>query len=48
MTDNVKTFLMRKFEEGARTGNKANPVQVVREMKTLGNEDGEPTFKPEE
>ena len=48
MTDNVKTFLMKKFEEGARTGSKANPVQVAREMKTLRNEDGEPTFKPEE
>ena len=48
MTDNVKTFLMMKFEEGARTGNKADPVQVAREMKTLRNEDGELTFKPEE
>ena len=45
ITDNVKTFLMKKFEEGARTGNKADPVQVTREMKTLRNEDGEPTFK---
>ena len=35
MTDNVKTFLMKKFEEGGRTGNKADPVQVAREMKTL-------------
>ena len=34
MTDNVKTFLMKEFEEGARTGNKADPVQVAREMKT--------------
>ncbi|CAH3046708.1 unnamed protein product, partial [Porites lobata] len=48
MTDNVKTFLMKKFEEGARTGNKADPVRVAREMKTLRNEDGELTFKPEE
>ena len=48
MTDNVKTFLMRKIEEGARTGNKADPVQVAREMKTLRNEHGELTFKPEE
>ena len=35
-------------EEGARTGNKADPVQVAREMKTLRNEQGELTFKPEE
>jgi len=48
MTDNVKTFLMKKFEEGTRTGNKADPVQVAREMKTLRNENGELTFKPEE
>ncbi|CAH3142541.1 unnamed protein product [Porites lobata] len=48
MTDNVKTFLMKKFEEGTRTGNKADPVRVAREMKTLRNEDGELTFKPEE
>ena len=41
-------FLMKKFEEGTRTGNKADPVRVAREMKTLRNEDGELTFKPEE
>ena len=39
---------MKKFEEGTRTGNKADPVRVAREMKTLRNEDGELTFKPEE
>ena len=48
MTDNVKTILMEKFEEGVRTGNKADPVQVAKEMKTLRNDDGQPTFKPEE
>ena len=48
MTDNVKTLLMKKFEEGARTGNKADPVQVAREMKTIRNKHGELTFKPEE
>jgi len=48
MTGNVKTFLMKKFEEGARTGNKVDPVQLAREMKTLRNEDGEPMFNPEE
>jgi len=48
MTDNIKTFLMKKFEGGARTGNKADPVQVAREMKTLRNEDGALTFKPED
>ena len=48
MTDNVKTFLVEKFEEDVRTENKADPVQVAREMKTLRNEDGKLTFKPEE
>jgi len=43
----VKTFLMKKFEEGERTGNKADPVQVAMEMKTLRNENGEPMFNPE-
>jgi len=47
MTDNFRT-LMKKFEEGARTGNKADPAQIAREMKTLRNEDRELTFKPEE
>ena len=45
MTDNVKTFLMKKFEEGVRTGNKADPVQVAREMKTLRNEEESPRLK---
>ena len=40
ITDNVKTFLMMKFKVGTRTGNKADPVQVAREMKTLRNENG--------
>ena len=48
MTDNVKTFLITKFEDGVRSGNKADPVQVAREMKTLKNENGQPTFNPEE
>lgn len=48
MTDKVKTYLTKKFEEGLRTGNKADPMQVAREMKTLRDEDGQSTFKPEE
>ena len=39
MTDNVKTFLMKKFEERARTENKTDPVKVAKE-KTLINEGG--------
>ena len=38
MTDNVKTFLIKKFEDGVRSGKKADPVQVAREMKTLKND----------
>ena len=38
---------MKKFEVGVRTGKKADPVQVAREMKMLRSEDGEPAFKPE-
>ena len=41
------TFLMKKFEEGVRTGNKPYPVQGAREMETLGNKDGQSTIKPE-
>ena len=48
MTDNVKAFLVKKFEDGARTGNKADPVRVAKEMKTLRNEEGRLTLKPEE
>ena len=48
MTDNIKTFLMNKLEEGVWTGNKADLVQVTREIKILRNEDRKLTFKPEE
>ena len=48
MSDKVKAFLEKKFKEGARTGNKADPVQVAREMKILTNDYGRPTFMPEE
>ena len=48
MTDNLKTFLMNKFEVGVRTGNNANLVQVAREMKILRNESGKLMFEPGE
>ena len=50
MTDNVKTFLIKKFEDGVRSEKKADPVQVhvAREMKALKIENGQPTFHPEE
>ena len=35
---------MKIFEGGARTGNKADPVQVAWEMTTGRNENGEPTY----
>ena len=48
MSEKVKAFLEKKFKEVARTGNKADPVQVAGEMKILTNDDGRPTFLPEE
>jgi hypothetical protein len=48
MTEKVKAFLRKKFEDGIRTGSKSDPVQSARKMKTLKNEDGRPTFVPEE
>ena len=45
MTNKVKTLLTKNC---VKTGNKADPVQVAREMKTLGDKDGQSTIKPEE
>ena len=46
MTNNVKTFLMKNFEEGERAGNKADLVLVAKTI--LRNEYGELTFESEE
>ena len=48
MTNNVKTFLIKNFEEGERTGNKDDPVLAAKTIKVLTNEYGELTFEYEE
>ncbi|KAK3736571.1 hypothetical protein QZH41_003145 [Actinostola sp. cb2023] len=48
MSERVKAFLEFKFEEGARTGNKSDPVQLARELKTAKNEHGQLVFTPDE
>lgn len=40
MTDRVKAYLVQKFDAGARSGLKADPVQVSREMKFAKDENG--------
>ena len=48
MTDKSKEFLLRKFKDGARSGYKADPVQLAKEMKVVRNEEGYLVFMPEE
>ena len=48
MTDRVKSYLVQKFDAGARSGLKADPVQVSREMKFAKDENGHSLFTPEE
>lgn len=44
--EKVKVYLIEKFEEGQRTGNKADPVAVSREMKVKKDDDGKFFFEP--
>lgn len=46
--EKVKQFLIEKYEDGERSGNKADPIAVAREMKFKRNENGELFFAPEE
>lgn len=48
MSDNAKAFLVAKFETGARTGLKADPVHVNREIKFVRDATGKLLFQPEE
>ncbi|KAL9985193.1 hypothetical protein ACROYT_G007563 [Oculina patagonica] len=48
MTDHVKNYLQKKFNTGARSGLKADPVQVSHEMKFLKDDNGHLLFTPEE
>ena len=46
--EKVKAFLIQKFNQGAAGGQKADPVQVAREMKCARDGSGKLQFKPEE
>lgn len=48
MEDHVKAYLVQKFDAGARSGLKADPVQVSLEMKFVKDESGHSLFRPEE
>ena len=44
----VKAYLVQKFDTGCRTGQKADPVQVAREMKIIKDDAGHLLFTPQE
>ena len=46
--EKVKAFLIDKFEAGERSGTKADPLSVSREMKFKTDDKGELVFQPEE
>lgn len=48
MTEEAKEFLLGKFHEGAKSGHKADPVQLAKEMKVVRSEGGHLVFSPEE
>ena len=47
-TDDIKIFLSSVFDEGERSGNKANPAKVARNMRVSCNIDGIKRFKASE
>ena len=48
MEARVKAYLVQKFDTGCRTGQKADPVQVAREMKIVKDDGGHLLFTPQE
>ena len=48
MEAHVKAYLVQKFDTGCRTGQKADPVQVAREMKIVKDDAGHLLFTPQE
>ena len=48
MEEKVKAFLIQKFNQGAAGGQRADPVQVAREMKCVRDVSGKLQFRPEE
>ena len=48
LEEKVKAYLIEKFEAGERSGTKADPLSVLREMKLKRDDKGELVFQPEE
>ena len=48
MSEDVRNYLIQRFNDGAKTGNKAYPKQVEHEMKHVGNTTGGLLFQPYE
>ena len=48
LEEKVKAYLIEKFEAGERSGTKADPLSVSREMKFKRDDKGELVFQPEE
>ena len=47
-SENVRRYLVMKFDIGERTGNKSNPSDVEADMRTSRNENNERRFTREE
>ena len=47
MEEKVKAFLVQKFNQGVMGGQKADPIQVAREMKSIRDSSGKLQFKPD-
>ena len=48
MSEDVRNYLIQRFNDGAKTGNKADPKQVEHEMKHVRNTTGGLLFQPYE
>ena len=48
MEEKVKAFLVQKFNQGVAGGQKADPIHVAREMKSIRDSSGKLPFKPDE
>ena len=48
MEDKVKAFLVQKFKQGVAGGQKADPIHVTKEMKSIRDSSGKLQFKPDE
>ncbi|KAK3741481.1 hypothetical protein QZH41_002268 [Actinostola sp. cb2023] len=48
MSDKAKAFLVDKFDQGTRSGLKADPIQISKEMKLIKDSTETLMFAPEE